>query len=425
MSTGSSLVVIAPGFEAYRRYHLEALAASYHVRLVTSEPVDWARGLVEGQTIVPDYDPRTVDAALRADRIGGSAAGVLAWDEGKIICAAAVSRALGLPGPSVAAVAAVRDKARTRALLARARIAQPRFAVAGSLAAARAAADWIGYPVVVKPRGGAASYGVCVVDDAGHLDDALHRAMAVRFGRSDVPTASVLVEQCVIGPEISIDSAIDRGNLTMVAVARKQLGFPPMCEEVGHVVDGGDPLLRNPGLRSILCRTHKALGFTHGWTHTELKLSPSGPQVIEVNGRLGGDLIPYLASRATGIDLTLAAAALATGRRPSLRPSARRTAAIRFLYPHPDTIGAPVHRARFDARAISGRDLAVALVSPGDAIPAPSDGLPERVGFVVAVSDTTDRCAEILDETERGFIITTAADDPSLTNRSKACAGAK
>jgi hypothetical protein len=252
---------------------------------------------------------------------------------------------------------------------------------------------------------------VCVVEDPIDLGDAVRRALAVRFGRGDVPADSVLVEECVLGPEISIDSAVDRGELTIAAVARKHLGFPPMCEEVGHVVDGADPLLRDAGLRAILARAHRALGFTHGWTHTELKLTSSGPQVIEVNGRLGGDLIPYLAWRATGIDLTLAAAALATGRRPSLRPSARRTAAIRFLYPDPAAIGATLRAARFATGFDNGGlDLAVALVRPGDTVPAPSDGLPERVGFAVAVGDSADRCATMLDAAERGFVMSTDAD---------------
>ena len=34
----------------------------------------------------------------------------------------------------------------------------------------------------------------------------------------------------------------------------------------------------------------KALGVRVGFLHTEIKLTPDGPRIIEVNGRLGGSV---------------------------------------------------------------------------------------------------------------------------------------
>ena len=39
-------------------------------------------------------------------------------------------------------------------------------------------------------------------------------------------------------------------------------------------------------------------------THTELRFTDRGPAIIEVNVRLGGDLIPYLGKLATGLGQT-------------------------------------------------------------------------------------------------------------------------
>jgi biotin carboxylase len=44
------------------------------------------------------------------------------------------------------------------------------------------------------------------------------------------------------------------------------------------------------------------LGVRVGFLHTEIKLTPDGPRVIEVNGRLGGD-IPDMMTHAAGVDL--------------------------------------------------------------------------------------------------------------------------
>ena len=53
--------------------------------------------------------------------------------------------------------------------------------------------------------------------------------------------------------------------------------------------------------------------------HVELRLTASGPRVIEVNGRPAGDLIPLLVERATGINIPQALATLATGETPDLK----------------------------------------------------------------------------------------------------------
>jgi hypothetical protein len=101
-------------------------------------------------------------------------------------------------------------------------------------------------------------------------------------------------------------------------LARKQVGYPPYFEELGHVVDAADPLLSDDDVLHVLRHAHSALGFTDGMTHTELKLTPAGPMIVEVNARLGGGLIPYLGMRASGMDPGLAAAAVACGQPPVL-----------------------------------------------------------------------------------------------------------
>ena len=137
----------------------------------------------------------------------------------------------------------------------------------------------------------------------------------LRVQASDIPGISqaILVEEYVTGPEISVDSVVQGGRVTPVFVARKEIGFEPYFEETGHTVSAADPLLSDPRLRRVLEDVHAALGYADGCTHAELRLCAGGPTLIEVNARLGGDLIPYLGMRASGIDPGLAAAAVACG----------------------------------------------------------------------------------------------------------------
>ncbi|MBP5910826.1 carboxylate--amine ligase, partial [Streptomyces sp. LBUM 1478] len=69
--------------------------------------------------------------------------------------------------------------------------------------------------------------------------------------------------------------------------------------------------------------------------HTEIKLTPAGPRVVEVNPRPAGNRITELIRHVTGIDLAAAAVEVALGRAPDLRrrETGLRSAAVGFLVP--------------------------------------------------------------------------------------------
>jgi biotin carboxylase len=82
---------------------------------------------------------------------------------------------------------------------------------------------------------------------------------------------------------------------------------------------------------SLATRALAALGVRSGITHTEIKLTPDGPRIIEVNGRLGGG-IAELAQWAGGCDLITVAGRLALGETchiPSFSPPG-----VYFQYHH-------------------------------------------------------------------------------------------
>jgi biotin carboxylase len=193
-----------------------------------------------------------------------------------------------------------------------------------------------------------------------------------------------------------------------ICLAHKEVGYPPYFEEVGHLVDGADPRLADAGFRQLLEQAHRALGFTDGITHTEFRLTSSGPKLIEVNARLGGDLIPYLGLRATGIDPGLAAAAVACGRRPEVSGDRKRFGAVRFCYvPHEMTIEA----ISFDSsRLPAGIDLAVVRAEPGQRhSPPPAGTVWGRIAYVTAVADTAEEARETIAAAEAALVVVEAA----------------
>lgn len=379
------LLVVGSGARRNREFILESVSRRYRLWLLHSHAPSWELPYLAGFSVVDNTDPKLLVEAAREVAATTPVAGVFCYDEGLVWPAAHVTEALGLTGNSAEAIRACRDKKATRVRLTAAGLPQPAAIAVGSLdEAGRAAAD-IGYPVVLKPRGLAGSKGVSRADGPADLAGAYAAARAAFYPGVPVYDEGVLVEEFIAGPEISIDSVFFDGSCTPLVLARKQVDFDPFFEETGHLVDAADPLLASAELRDLLERSHRALEFRFGVTHTEFKLTPQGMKLVEVNARIAGGMIAYLGVLASGVDTAMVAADAAAARPPDISFPLARVAGIRFLYPPHDMevtalvvrtgdVRPPVHRA-------------VPMVESGATLRLPPRGYLARYGYVIAVGD--------------------------------------
>ena len=153
------------------------------------------------------------------------------------------------------------------------------------------------------------------------------------FGTEDWKRAETVVERVEESYvcELLMDSGIERPGLApyvsvdtaSVGEARYHFCVMDKLPLVDHFLETGGiapSRLDADILETVLdCvdRALDALGVTQRVTHTEVRLTSSGPQVIEVNGRLGGSVYQAV------LDLTRKSAAdaaivLATGKTPNL-----------------------------------------------------------------------------------------------------------
>lgn len=390
------LLMVRTGKREFREYLLRSLAPAYRVHVFTGVAPTWELDYVAGATELGSLLDVTAMAEAAQRLPDGPVAGVFTWDEARTLQTAELAVALGLPGDP-AVTARCRDKLLTRRALAAAGVAQPLSVPVGSVSQAFAEAARIGYPVILKPSDLALSVGVIKVAGPEELAAAYEFTSAVRHGALPDWRPQVLLEEYVDGEEISVDAAVHDGRVTPLCLARKEIGHPPYCIEIGHYVHGDDPLLHDPRLLGLLQDAHTALGFRDGVTHTEIKLSSRGPRIIEVNGRLGGDMIPYLGLRATGVDVALAAAAVACGLPPVAAPDRKLVAAVRFFYPaRPDTV---IETLAFDRAGLpSAVDELALLADPGDRrSPPPQGTVNGRVAYATAVAATPQECEHALD----------------------------
>ncbi|WP_428339672.1 ATP-grasp domain-containing protein [Mycobacterium sp.] len=224
---------------------------------------------------------------------------------------ACIAEGLGLPFHTPGTADALTDKARQRRVLADAGLDMPPCRLVRSdhsEAELSAVEAEVGWPAVLKPRSAQGSRCTFLVRDGTEFNgllDALgpNRPEMVLEGylRDDPARAAE-----PYGGYVSVESVVADGTISHLALTGR---FPPAenFRETGFFIPAALDADSRSAVLDLATRAIKALGVRIGCLHTEVKFTPDGPRIIEVNGRLGGG-VPEMLERAAGVsllDLTL------------------------------------------------------------------------------------------------------------------------
>jgi biotin carboxylase len=249
---------------------------------------------------------------------------------------AQVAQALKLPQAFSANVAAVRRKHLVREALERAGLPNPIFKTTTTWESTRQAAAQIGYPLILKPSDLASSAFVRLVKNEAELREAFSAlAQFSKNFREQSREPLWLLEEYMTGEEVSVEACTFQGETTIIGVTDKSVtGFPYFIED-GHMFPARLAVEQVEAIHALVIQALEAVGHDHGVSHTEVKLTPDGPRIVEINPRPCGNYITELIERVTGIDLLAAQIDLALGRCPHLKrlPTGVASAAIKFLTP--------------------------------------------------------------------------------------------
>ncbi|MER5950166.1 ATP-grasp domain-containing protein [Streptomyces sp. NPDC001904] len=241
-----------------------------------------------------EHDVAAVAAALKAYEI----AGVTTFSEGLLRFTAELAHALDMPYHDRDTARRLTDKRAQRERLAERGVDAVWSVAVTSREEGLALLATRPGPVVVKPVRGQSSIDTHFVRDAGDLPAEL----------TPTPERPFVVEEYLRGRDegdfgdyVSVESLVVEGRVHTIGVTGKFPLMPPFREHGGFVpshlgVDEGERVAR------LAADAALALGIRSGLVHTEIKLTPDGPRIIEVNGRLGG-FIADMYRRATGLDL--------------------------------------------------------------------------------------------------------------------------
>lgn len=160
------------------------------------------------------------------------------------------------------------------------------------------------FPVWLKPKKGTGNDGVSECHDMTEVE-AAYRTITSRPTQLGVQNVGVLVEENLPGPEFICDYTYLNGEWVLAHISQYEKvpklrpdGTLTNAYKRTRVLEGDGPIqsILVPYGASVL----KPLGARTGNSHLEIKLTPSGPRLVEHNPRFVGAKFTKLINTATG-----------------------------------------------------------------------------------------------------------------------------
>jgi biotin carboxylase len=343
MSEPRSILFIGAGIETVPGIRR---AQELGLRVVASDANPQAPGmnLADDRIIASTYDVAATVAAARAYHTGQPLSGVLCLGTDVPLTVASVAAALSLPGISLDAAHLASDKLAMKDRFAARGVPIPWYAPVADAAELRRIVARDGLPLVLKPVDSRGARGVLRLTTASDLD------AAFAMSQSYSPSARVMVERYLDGPQISTESLMIDGRAHTPGFADRNYEylerFAPHIIENGGQLPSTLPDEQQRTVRALVEQAALAMDIESGVVKGDIVLHDGTPYVIELAARLsGGYFCTHEIPLNTGVDLVGAAIRQALGDRVAaaeLTPTRNLGVAQRFCFPPPGRVVAIV-----------------------------------------------------------------------------------
>lgn len=296
---------------------------------------------------------------------------------------AAACEALKLPGISMETAIKATDKGEMIKAFEAHGVEHPWYYIAADRNAFEQAACKVTFPCIMKPTDNSGSRGVVLCHDKEEL------LKAYEYSHEESRGGSVILEEYMKGPEVSVEVICLDGIPHVLQVTDKLTTGAPHFVEMGHSQPSQLDEIMLDRIRDLASRAVMAVGIQNGPAHVEIILTAHGPKMVELGARMGGDCITtHLVPLSTGIDMVRATIELSCGLVPDIKPKFKAASAIRYF----DVPYGSIH-------CITGAELAGQLPgireisfvkTVGDKVGEITSSA-ERVGFVIAQAYTADK----------------------------------
>ncbi|MFE7570218.1 ATP-grasp domain-containing protein [Streptomyces sp. NPDC057539] len=315
-SAGHGLTLLTRDLSVYR-HELEALPDHAPLSVVQVDTFDLA-------------ETRRVLATLPG------LAGLINTTDTWSVPAAGLAAEFGLPGPDPEAVRLLRDKSRVRELLHRQGLSKsPAVPVAPDPDSAGEVLRALTPPLVLKDSAGTSSRNVWVVRDEEELRAALGEAARQSL------TGGLFAESFLAGPLYSAETLSWAGETRLLGVLSRQTSRDIAVREEAAAFPVALPPGERGEIEAWVGRVLRTAGHDSGFAHVEFILTGQGPELVEINRRIGGALVGEALCRSLRTNVYEAMIEDALGHRPRLmdEPLDHSGPACGFVLVYPDRPG--------------------------------------------------------------------------------------
>jgi len=333
--------------------------------------------LADERAVLSSEDEEGIDRLARARRVDGIVSPGADWPVG---IAARVAARIGLHHPVEPRTGTLAtSKARQREAFApagvpHARALDPRTAT-------------VPVPCVVKAPDRQGQRGLALVRSPEELEPALAAA------RAESRSGTILVEELVDGPELTVNGFSQEGRFVPLTVTDRLTAEPPAFGvALAHVWPSAH---ETRDVVETARAAVDAIGIREGPSYTQVRLGAAGPVVMEVAARLGGGHDAELCEAAMGVDLNGLAIDAALGRASNRLLQAPSDpvggAAVVFLVPPVGRLAAV--EGTEDAKAVDGVSWVRLYRRPGHVFGPLRRGA-DRAGAVLATGASSGEALE-------------------------------
>lgn len=170
----------------------------------------------------------------------------------------------------------------------------------------------VGLPAVLKDSAGTGSQNVWLLRTEEDLATALREA-----GERPLK-GRLFAEPYLPGPVYSAETLTWAGHTRLLGVSSRLMSPEPYFREEITAFPVAFPAAQLRDLERWLGRVLGATGYTDRFAHIEFAMTLTGPEIIEINPRIGGALVAEGMCRSLGYNVYTAMVETALGREPDL-----------------------------------------------------------------------------------------------------------
>ena len=177
---------------------------------------------------------------------------------------------LGLIGPSRETAVTATDKGVMIRAFEEHNVQHPSYVVIPSGEDFSLYESMISYPAITKPTDNSGSRGIMLVQSKAELESAL------QYSSTNGRNGSVIVEEYMQGPEVSVEVMVVEGVPHVLQVTDKLTTGAPHFVEIGHSEPSRLPQKALEAIKDLARRAALAVGIVNGPAHAEIIFTGGG-----------------------------------------------------------------------------------------------------------------------------------------------------